>query len=515
MNKLTGFAKGLIAVVIGAVIFGGWMYAKKSGLMDKIAPVSKEMASAGAVVKTSGGGGKLNRPIRVGINTWSGFAGIVYWNKGMKANTESKFYTNDGLQVEILQIDDIQSGKNSWIANKIDVWYCTVDSFPVDVGGIKSQQPKIILQTDWSRGGDAIVVAPGINTVADLKGKTVACAEGSPSHTFLLWMLKANEMLMTDIKLIKVANGIDAAAAFKAGKVDAAVCWSPDDLDCVDAIKGAKVLINTKKASNIIADAIYAKKSFIENYPKSVEALVKGWLEANAAINGSESAKTEATKLFATNFNVPEVVVDVRNARLCTYGDNMNFFEMNPAYAGVTGRSLYEEMSNEYGNIGLAGTDLPYWREIADVSILRGLSSVLTGPEQSAEGKATFAPVANADSLQTISSKKLSISFESGSAILDQNAQYVIQMGFGSFVKSFARSRIRIEGNTDSVGGDEVNQPLSERRAQAVANFLIKTYKLDSNRILVVGNGSKKPVASNDTSDGRAKNRRTDFEIVE
>jgi NitT/TauT family transport system substrate-binding protein len=328
-------------------------------------------------------------------------------------------------------------------------------------------------------------------------------------------MLKANEMSMTDIKLIKVANGIDAAATFKAGKVDAAVCWSPDDKDCVAAIQGSKILINTKKASNIIADAIYVKKSFLDSNQKAVDQLVKGWLQANADINSSEESATAATNLFATNFNVPAEVVDVHNARLCTYGDNVNFFEMNPKYAGCTGRSLYEEMSNEYGNIGLAESNLPYWREISDTTALRDLSDVLTGSEQAAEGKAKFTAVADASSLQTISTKKLSITFASGSAIVDQNAQYIIQMGFGNFIKSFARSRIRIEGNTDSVGSDGINQPLSERRAQAVANFLITTYKLDANRIVVVGNGSKKPVADNSTPDGRAQNRRTDFEIVE
>jgi NitT/TauT family transport system substrate-binding protein len=88
-------------------------------------------------------------------------------------------------------------------------------------------------------------------------------------------------------------------------------------------------------------------------------------------------------------------------------------------------------------------------------------------------------------------------------------------MGFGDYVKTFASARIRIEGNTDSVGGDTVNIPLSKARAKSVANYIIEAYKVDPDRLIIVGNGSSKSVASNDTEEGKAKNRRTDFEIVE
>jgi len=48
-----------------------------------------------------------------------------------------------------------------------------------------------------------------------------------------------------------------------------------------------------------------------------------------------------------------------------------------------------------------------------------------------------------------------------------------------------------------------------------VVNFLVKEYRFDKNRFIVVGNGSTKPVADNATADGRAKNRRTDFELLD
>ena len=87
-------------------------------------------------------------------------------------------------------------------------------------------------------------------------------------------------------------------------------------------------------------------------------------------------------------------------------------------------------------------------------------------------------------------------------------------MKFGDIAKAFSNARIRIEGNTDSVGSDTVNKPLSQKRAKAVAEFLAQEYKFDPNRFVVVGNGSTKPVADNSTDTGRSKNRRTDFELI-
>ena len=68
-------------------------------------------------------------------------------------------------------------------------------------------------------------------------------------------------------------------------------------------------------------------------------------------------------------------------------------------------------------------------------------------------------------------------------------------------------------GHTDSVGSDAYNQKLSEKRAEAVKSYLIGK-GVDKNRVYTEGKGEKQPVADNKTSDGRAKNRRVEIEVV-
>ena len=79
-------------------------------------------------------------------------------------------------------------------------------------------------------------------------------------------------------------------------------------------------------------------------------------------------------------------------------------------------------------------------------------------------------------------------------------------------------SKIKLEviiavGNTDSVGSDAYNMALGQRRAQSVKAYLTSK-GVDGSRIYTESKGKSNPVASNATAEGRAKNRRTDIEVV-
>ncbi|WP_081426314.1 OmpA family protein [Sorangium cellulosum] len=74
-------------------------------------------------------------------------------------------------------------------------------------------------------------------------------------------------------------------------------------------------------------------------------------------------------------------------------------------------------------------------------------------------------------------------------------------------------SLLRIEGHTDSDGDDALNQTLSEKRAMSVARWLVAKGH-DCKRFIAVGFGESKPVADNNTPDGKAQNRRTGFFIA-
>jgi outer membrane protein OmpA-like peptidoglycan-associated protein len=83
-----------------------------------------------------------------------------------------------------------------------------------------------------------------------------------------------------------------------------------------------------------------------------------------------------------------------------------------------------------------------------------------------------------------------------------------------SVIEMFGESKLLVEGHTDASGEPAANLDLSQRRALAVMQYLRQSLLISADRITSVGYGSEKPVASNQTQDGRAKNRRIDIIIM-
>lgn len=104
------------------------------------------------------------------------------------------------------------------------------------------------------------------------------------------------------------------------------------------------------------------------------------------------------------------------------------------------------------------------------------------------------------------------ITFDSNSyAILPQFRQTLDNVA--STLAQYDKTYIDVYGHTDSTGGDAINIPLSQNRAKSVADYLT-TRGVTSARIGTQGFGSSQPLASNDTTDGRQKNRRVEIKIV-
>ena len=82
------------------------------------------------------------------------------------------------------------------------------------------------------------------------------------------------------------------------------------------------------------------------------------------------------------------------------------------------------------------------------------------------------------------------------------------------YLKGGSIQKIEISGHTDATGDETYNQRLSERRAKAVYNYF-KSNKIIEARMVYVGHGESKPVASNDTKENRGKNRRVEFKILD
>jgi outer membrane protein OmpA-like peptidoglycan-associated protein len=104
----------------------------------------------------------------------------------------------------------------------------------------------------------------------------------------------------------------------------------------------------------------------------------------------------------------------------------------------------------------------------------------------------------------------LGIKFPSGRTAIDANSGPLMEK-VKKALALFPGAPIVVEGHTDSNGGDSANLILSQDRADAVKQYLVSNFALDAEKVSSIGYGEARPVATNETADGRARNRRIDL----
>src|SRR5437899_1113840 len=464
-----------------------------------------ESPPAGTTSSASlGGGTRLNRPIKVAIVLWGGYAGGIMANGGLAPNKDSVFSRDFGVQVELLQIDDFTKSRDAFRAGGdrggVDIMWSTVDAYALEYGGLTRLHPKAIIQYDWSRGGDAIAVDASIKSVKDLKGKKLACAEATPSHYFALYVLTQGGLTNRDVDWKFTDSAVDAANVFKAGQVDAAVSWSPDVYVAARERAGGHILASTKEATNLIADIFVARGDFLQQHPEDVRRFVGGWLRGVEMVrkNPDRAAVLLQKSLSGVN-TLDDAKGMLEDVKLPDYAENRAFF--NPQGSLVNYQSIYQTAQNIWRKIGKISQVYPAYQTV-DTRFLEGTAEYF--PEAGAakpEFEFKAPPKARAEPILT---KTVSIYFPTGSSTLDENAKAVLDTQVADLAATFGGEPTRTPGNTDNLGNADANQRLSRARADAVARYLVSK-GFDRNKFEVVGNGPGKPVASNDTDEGRAK----------
>ena len=521
-TRLTGFSKLVITLAILAVIFFGVRYllnnTKMGQDLKQQAEVNKEKTDNATPGNTSAN--RDPNTLKIQLVSWGGYAPGLYFNEGAAANTNSRFYKDYGFKVDFKLENDLLNAMNAWIAGEYDIIVQTADAFPLYTSAkdINQYSPKAFMQVDWSRGGDAVIVKRNITTVNDLKGKRIAVAVPSPAQTLLNSTLEAAGLKYSDVEVIKTTDNLKAAEMFRSKDVDAAVVWSPDDVVATRDVPGSKILVTTREQSHIIADIFFAKEELLSSKKEMIQGFYEGWMKGVAELKNPVNANKAARYLAELNgIPVDDAKGMMQNVYWTNHGDNLNFFGLNTDYRGQKGQDLYEKMAKKFVETKDAEALAPAWRAVINTAAIQAANDALTGSSYAAETPKKKKKSNDDKTVSPISVKPISINFESGQFKLSENAKTIIDLQFAEVAKVFGNTKVRIEGNTDNVGSKASNLTLSQKRAQAVADYLRTEYGMDANKFVIVGNGSSKPTAgceSNGTDECKAKNRRTEFQLI-
>jgi NitT/TauT family transport system substrate-binding protein len=226
------------------------------------APASNTAAST---TDTSGAA-----PITIGYSDWPGW---VAWDIA----DQQGFFKKRGANVKLVWFPVYTDSLNALAAGQVDA---NCQAWGDTLGPLAQGLPlKAVLVNDNSAGNDAMIAAPGIKSVKDLKGKKVATELGTVDHFLMLKALEANGMTDKDVQYVNIKVQ-DCPAAMLSKRVDAAVVWEPSRTKILKDMKGSTAVFDSADIPGAIPDLLVMKSEVAEKRSDDVQKIVMAWYDA-------------------------------------------------------------------------------------------------------------------------------------------------------------------------------------------------------------------------------------------
>lgn len=231
------------------------------------------------------GSAVAKEPLKIGYSDWPGFtAWEIAKVKGL--------FKKHGVDVDLVWFPVYTDSLTALNTGQLD---CNLQTWNDAMAPLAEGIPlKTVLILDNSFGNDAIVAKPGIESPKDLKGKTVATELATCDHFMLLKALASAGLTEKDV-VYKNLTVPDSAAAFLAGKVDAAAIWQPW-VSQIQRDGTGKVIYSSADIPGLIPDIAICQAKVVADRPNDMQKLVAVWLDIIAFLKSNED---EAVAIMA------------------------------------------------------------------------------------------------------------------------------------------------------------------------------------------------------------------------
>jgi OmpA-OmpF porin, OOP family len=309
--------------------------------------------------------------------------------------------------------------------------------------------------------------------------------------------------------------------------VDAVATWTPGDVNVATKKGGLVTIANTRQYASQMPNQTIAIKKWANDHRTDIENMIIALAQAGDQVRSYNEAKEFAAKVSADLYKEQNAAYwlkyydgvqekDIQGLKVDLGGSMVfNLADMANTYGlGEDKIDRYKAVYNTFGNLmvkmypAMMPTFLPYEKAV-DKSFL---FSVISNHPELMEGKAIETKYASEITAE-VSSKSYSIEFESGSSNIRPSSYKLLNEIFESAVVAEGL-KLGVYGHTDNAGSDAINRPLSEQRANAVKDYLLKK-GIGENRVEAKGFGSSRPIADNNTLTGKSKNRRVEIVLGE
>ena len=442
--------------------------------------------------------------VKITLDEWIGWKSLLDANGGLKT-TSNSINAENGIKVEYIIENDAEKSSDKLISGEIQGAGYTINRLAYLQNKFDENSVSVIMPfiTNYSNGGDGIISTYDIKSVEDLVGKKIAVPKYSEAQTLVEWLMSNSSL--TDEQVSAIRNNMEfydtadeAAQAFFAGEVDVAATWEPYISQAASSTE-SRILFDTSMATNLIMDGVVFEKGFLDTHEDWILKWISGALDARSEY---QSNLDTIRQMEAFKLNSDEEIFEMTSyASLATFADNISILEN-------TGETVYKEMAEIWLSIGEKAKPEKA-SEVFSVKYISNLADKYPADDYttfafSASGRSAAENIASNEALLKVT---LNIEFEADSAKI-KSESYEELKEFAEIANILNGTYIQIEGNTAKVEGSD-GVEFSKKRALSVAKFLYGL-GVNSDRFVIVGNGDKKPIASNSTDEGRQKNRRTE-----
>jgi len=330
------------------------------------------------------------------------------------------------------------------------------------------------------------------------------------------------------VELKEVKNGKLTGQTIK-HKIDACSTWFPGDKRVFDELAGFTDIISTKEFNNQMPTTIVVIREWASKNPNTITNLLSATYTAANQMKLFDEWRVRASEAVFETFKMGDgakywyeafrgiegekngVKFHIGGTRVFNYADAMQYYGLNGD--GVNRyKAVYEQVGqyltqlNPFGfNETVAGVGVVPFDQAVNLSYLKSVNISDSG----ATYKKDYAKTAT----EVVASGNFNIAFNTGSADILPTSYPELDKIYNVLIQA-ENTKITVEGHTDNTGNDEINKSLSEKRAQSVVDYFARKGVATDRIQSTVGYGSTKPIDTNSTESGRAKNRRVTITLL-
>jgi NitT/TauT family transport system substrate-binding protein len=270
-------------------------------------------------------------PLKIGWSLWPGYYPLILADK-------LGYFKSRGLNVDARYYESFADIPIDYTAGKLDAALVTVfDALPINARSASEVSP-IVMITDNTTTGDAIVATSAISTVADLKGKRVAVAFDSYAEVLIKAMLKQAGLTANDVTLVDIPP--EEVPTQLGRTIDAGHTFDPFITQAVD--QGNHVIFTGVQTPGLLLDVLIARQSVLKDRPEDMRAFIDAFF---AAQEWWRQHQIEGSTIIAEATGQQPEDITTDGLRLYDRADNLKSFIEASApsslYRSLDGNSAY------------------------------------------------------------------------------------------------------------------------------------------------------------------------------